>query len=67
MLTINVDQHPLFKDHRPNVDERMVVILPEGPSGNWQIAGVAVMWDFGSLLRRPVGCCAGRQDRRRQS
>jgi putative SOS response-associated peptidase YedK len=47
MLTINADQHPLFKDyHRPGDEKRMVVILPEGSYEDWLIAGAEETWDF---------------------
>ncbi|WP_427183604.1 SOS response-associated peptidase [Bordetella bronchialis] len=46
MLTINADQHPLFKDyHRPGDEKRMVVILPDGAYGDW-LAGTGDIRDF---------------------
>jgi putative SOS response-associated peptidase YedK len=47
MLTINADQHPLFKDyHRPGDEKRMVVILPDGAYGHWLTASAADTMDF---------------------
>ncbi|ANN78892.1 SOS response-associated peptidase [Bordetella flabilis] len=47
MLTINADQHPLFKDYHQSGDEkRMVVILPDGVYGDWLTASAADTTDF---------------------
>ncbi|ANN71566.1 SOS response-associated peptidase [Bordetella bronchialis] len=52
MLTINADQHPLFKDyHRPGDEKRMVVILPDGAYGDW-LTGAGEIQDF--LLPYPA-------------
>ncbi|ARP90342.1 DUF159 family protein [Bordetella genomosp. 9] len=46
MLTINADQHPLFKHyHRPGDEKRMVVILPDGAYGDW-LTGAGDIRDF---------------------
>ena len=47
MLTINADQHPLFRDyHRAGEEKRMVVILPAGAYGDWLAAGADDTRDF---------------------
>lgn len=47
MLTINADEHPLFKHyHQAGKEKRMVVILPEGAYGEWLTAPAAESWDF---------------------
>lgn len=47
MLTINADQHPLFKNyHRPGDEKRMVVILPDGAYDDWLTATAEQTRDF---------------------
>jgi len=47
MLTINADEHPLFKHyHQSGKEKRMVVILPEGAYGDWLTAPAQESWDF---------------------
>lgn len=47
MLTINADQHPLFRCfHRPTEEKRMVVILAEGAYAAWLTAKAAETRDF---------------------
>lgn len=54
MLTVNADDHPLFKQmHRPDLkrppekqDKRMVVILPEAQYGEWLDAPAECSMDF---------------------
>jgi putative SOS response-associated peptidase YedK len=47
MLTINADEHPLFKHyHQSGKEKRMVVILPEGAYGEWLTAPAEESWDF---------------------
>jgi putative SOS response-associated peptidase YedK len=47
MLTINADEHPLFKNyHRPEKEKRMVVILPDGAYEDWLTAPVEATKDF---------------------
>ncbi|WP_026350250.1 SOS response-associated peptidase [Bordetella sp. FB-8] len=47
MLTINADQHPLFREyHRTGEEKRMVVILPAGAYGEWLAAGADDTRDF---------------------
>ncbi|MNL73164.1 hypothetical protein D3C87_1985840 [compost metagenome] len=39
MLTINADDHPLFKHyHQPGKEKRMIVILPEAAYADWLTA-----------------------------
>lgn len=47
MLTINADNHPLFRDyHQAGKEKRMVVILPEGAYGDWLRADARDARDF---------------------
>lgn len=47
MLTINADQHPLWRNyHKPDDEKRSVVILPEGAYGDWLTAGAQDARDF---------------------
>jgi putative SOS response-associated peptidase YedK len=47
MLTINADEHPLFRDyHQAGKEKRMVVILPEGAYGDWLTAPADQSRDF---------------------
>lgn len=47
MLTINADDHPLFKHyHQSGKEKRMVVILPEGAYDDWLTASAEESWDF---------------------
>ena len=47
MLTINADEHPLFKHyHQSDKEKRMVVILPEGAYGDWLTTPAQESWDF---------------------
>jgi len=47
MLTINADDHQLFRDyHQAGKEKRMVVILPEGSYNDWLTCGVARTREF---------------------
>ncbi|MDR6600966.1 putative SOS response-associated peptidase YedK [Achromobacter deleyi] len=47
MLTMNADDHPLFKHyHQSGKEKRMVVILPEGAYGDWLTAPASDARDF---------------------
>lgn len=47
MLTINADEHPLFRHyHRPEDEKRMVVILPNGLIRDWLKAPAANSMEF---------------------
>ncbi|WP_373187949.1 SOS response-associated peptidase [Halopseudomonas sp.] len=47
MLTINADEHPLFRYyHRPEDEKRMVVILPNGVIRDWLKAPAANSMEF---------------------
>ncbi|VEI25189.1 SOS response-associated peptidase [Bordetella bronchiseptica] len=47
MLTINADDHPLFKHyHQAGKEKRMVVILPDGAYGDWLTAPATATRDF---------------------
>ncbi|PQZ68505.1 hypothetical protein CQ050_13650 [Achromobacter sp. MYb9] len=47
MLTINADDHPLFKHyHQSGKEKRMVVMLPEGAYGDWLTAPASDARDF---------------------
>lgn len=47
MLTVNADEHELFKHfHKPRDEKRMVVILPEDQYDDWLGAPAARSMDF---------------------
>jgi putative SOS response-associated peptidase YedK len=47
MLTINADDHPLFRDyHSPEDEKRMVVVLPNGLIRDWRKATPADSMEF---------------------
>lgn len=47
MLTINADEHPLFKNyHQAGKEKRMVVILPEGSYDDWLTCGAERTREF---------------------
>lgn len=53
MLTINADEHPLFKHyHQSGKERRMVVILPDGAYEDWLTATVERTREF--LLPYPA-------------
>ncbi|OZI61538.1 SOS response-associated peptidase [Bordetella genomosp. 11] len=65
MLTINADQHPLFRDyHKAKDEKRMVVILPDGAYGDW-LTGAGDIRDYllpypaDELVAEPVVKTAG--------
>jgi len=53
MLTINADEHPLFRDyHQAGKEKRMIVILPDGAYEDWLKASVERTREF--LLPYPA-------------
>ena len=61
MLTVNADDHPLFKHyHQSGKEKRMIVILPEGAYGDWLTApaeaarGLLVPFPADKLVATPM-------------